>query len=180
MQSIESKDFFSENPIKEFIGAGFEKYRPHWQWERNIPNSSFYFIADGTLTFECESKSFKAQKNDVVFLRRNESAIIKNESDIYSSLYYIAFNYDESIDLCLSTLYKNTSHLHSFKDILDTHRSKAPLSGLKIFHLFAKLLYSLSSENLKSKKDYLLTSRIQSAAEYININYYKNITIEQL
>ena len=70
--------------------------------------------------------------------------------------------------------------MHLFKDILDAHRSMAPYSSLKIMYVFHKLLYSLMLESLKSEKEYLLTSRITAAAEYININYYKNITIEQL
>lgn len=180
MNSIETIDFFTDNPIREFIGAGFEKYRPRWSWERNIHNASLYFIADGSLTFEFESRAFTAHKNDVVFLKRSDNAVIKNETDTYSSLYYIAFNYDENTNLGLSTIYKSTGYAHAFKDILDSYRSGAPFSSLKISHLFLKLLYSLSFDSLQSRKDYILTSRIQSAAEYININYYKNINIEQL
>ena len=56
----------------------------------------------------------------------------------------------------------------------------APLSSLKISHTFQKLLYSLITDNLHSNRDYQLTSRIKAAAEYININYYKNISIECL
>lgn len=180
MSSIETVDFFKNNPVHEFAGAGFEKYRPRWSWERNLRNASLYFIADGSLTFEFGSKSFTAHKNDVVFLKSSDNALIKNSTDSYSSLYYIAFKYDEGTNLGLSTIYKNTGYLRSFKDILDTHRSGAPLSSLKISHLFLRLLYSLCFDSLQSRKDYIITSRIQSAAEYININYYKNINIEQL
>ena len=180
MTEMQRVDFFKDNPVKEFVGSGFEKYRPHWHWERNIANASFYYISDGYLEFEFEDGSFVAEKGDVVFLKRSDKALIKNTTDSYSSLYYIAFNFDEEIQLGLSTHYKSTSYGKLFKDILDSHRSKAPYSSLRISQLFHKLLYSLFIDTLHASKDYILTSRINSAAEYININYYKNITIEQL
>jgi AraC-like DNA-binding protein len=180
MSNFASTDFFSGNPIKEFIGAGFEKYRPQWQWKRNLKNASFYFIADGSLVFESDSFFFTAKKGDVVFLEKNDIATIRNENNTYSSLYYIAFNYDDENALPLSTHYTSTPHINLFKDILDSHRSKAPYSNLRIMYLFHRLIYSLLLDSLKSEDDYILTSRINSAAEYININYYKNITMEQL
>ena len=178
--SITETNFFTENPIKEFIGSGFEKYRPHWQWKRNINNASLYFISEGKLKFQLDTHDFTAQRGDVVFLKKSDIAIIKNEEDTYSNLYYIAFNYDEKTNLCISTILKNTSYEIFFKEILDAHRSMAPLSSLKISHTFQKLLYSLITDNLHSNRDYQLTSRIKAAAEYININYYKNISIECL
>lgn len=180
MNVFENMDFFYENPIREFVGAGFEKYRPHWKWERNLTNASFYYIADGVLEFEYGSFSFTANKGDVVFLGKKDVATIHNTTDQYSSLYYIAFNYEESSPIPLSTHYRQTPYIHLFKDILDAHRSMAPYSSLKIMSLFHRLLYSLLLDSLKTKEEYISTSRINAAAEYININYYKNITIEQL
>lgn len=180
MSDIEKIDFFKSNPFHEFVGAGFEKYRPKWLWERKINNASLYYIASGSLCFELFNKTFHASSGDVVFLKKSDIATIKNETDEYSSLYFIAFNFDETVDLGISMMHKNTGYLQLFKDILDTHRSKSPLSSMRILHIFTKLMYSLSIDNLHTSKDYILTSRIQSAAEYININYYKNISIEYL
>ncbi len=179
MNHLEKIDFFKNNPISEFVGSGYEKYRPHWNWERNIANASLYYIADGFLEFRLGNSSFTAEKGDVIFLKKCDNAVISNTTDSYSSLYYIAFNYSEEI-LGLSTHLKSTPYHHLFKDILDSHRSMAPYSSLKVSHLFYKLLYSLLIDSLQTKKDYILTSRINAAAEYININYYKNISIDQL
>lgn len=180
MTKFEKVDFFRDPPIREFVGAGFEKYRPHWKWERNLANASFYYIADGELRFEYGAYSFKANKGDIVFLGKNDIAEIQNVTDSYSSLYYIAFNYDERFDIPLLTHYRQTPYINLFKDILDTHRSMSPYSSLKVMSVFHKLLYSLLLDSLKTKEDYISTSRITAAAEYININYYKNITMEQL
>ena len=46
MINASEHDFFKDNPINEFVGAGFHKYRPNWGWERKISNASFYFIAE--------------------------------------------------------------------------------------------------------------------------------------
>lgn len=180
MANLETYDFFKNNPVNEFIGAGFEKYRPHSQWIRNINNASLYFIADGSLRFSLKDRHFVAAKNDVVFLKKSDIATISNNDDTYGSLYYIAFNFNEKTELLSETLVQNTEYKHLFKDILDTHLSKAPFSNLKIFHLFLKLLYNLSIDSLRNRKDYITISRIQSAAEYINVNYYKNISIDSL
>ena len=180
MKRLENADFFAGNPICEFIGAGFEKYRPNWKWERNISNASLYYIADGTLQFDLLNESITVQKSDVVFLKKSDIATISNNTDKYSSLYYIAFNYDSNYEPEFQSVTKNTPHLALFKDILDTHRSEAPYSNLRTSYSLQKLIYNLLIESLHTSKDYKLTSRIKSAAEYININYYKNISIDQL
>lgn len=180
MKKTSELDFFGDNPVKEFVGAGFHKYRPCWGWERRISNASFYLIADGKLKFTLHDTVFTAEKNDVVFLKSCDTAIIENEGENYSSLYYIAFNYDEEYDLCIGMINKNTSYRNLFKDILDSHLSKAPFSKLKITQLFLRLLYGLSVDNLHANKDYMNVSRINAAAEYINVNYYKNITMSDL
>ncbi|MBQ7399649.1 MAG: helix-turn-helix transcriptional regulator [Clostridia bacterium] len=180
MLDLQKIDYFADNPIQQFVGAGFEKYRPHWHWERNIANASLYYIADGSLDFEFADSSFTAKKGDVVFLKKSDTAVIRNKTENYSSLYYIAFNYDESRELSMLTYFEDTPYSNLFKDILDAHRSMSHYSNLKICHLFHKLLYSLLMDSLQTREDYILTSRIYAAAEYININYYKNISMEKL
>lgn len=180
MTYFEKADFFMCNPINDFVGAGFEKYRPHWKWNRNINNASLYYIADGSLQFDLHDESFTVNKSDVVFLKRSDKATISNITDNYSSLYYIAFNYDEEFTPELSSVIKESSYRPLFNDILDSYRSGAPYSSLRVKYLLEKLIYSLLIETLHSKKDYILTSRINAAAEYININYYKNISIDKL
>lgn len=180
MMRVEEHDFFSYNPVNEFVGAGFEKYRPNWGWERRISNASFYYIADGCLKFTLQGREFHAEKNDVVFLKKSDVALIENETKEYSSLYYIAFNYDENFDFCINMINKNTGYRNLFKDILECHLSKAPYSRMKIMQLFLRLVYGLSIDKLHASKDYMNVSRVNTAAEYINVNYYKNITMHDL
>lgn len=180
MTDIDSIDFFVSCPIKEFLNAGYHKYRPNWGWERQCNHASLYFIADGSLKFRLHGKEFAAKQNDVVFLRSSDRAVIFNESSSYSSLYFIAFSFDETVDLKINMCTSASGYQKMFKDILETYLSKAVLSNLKISHLFLKLIYNLSRDSLYSREDYIENSRIYETAEYININYYKDITIEQL
>ena len=140
VNSIENKNFFTDNPIKNFVGAGYEKYRPHWHWERRINNASLYYIGDGNLKFTLRNKSFVASKGDVVFLKASDIAVIANESDTYSSLLYIAFQLDETDELLSETVFYDTTYHSFFKEILNAHLSKAPFSNLKILQLLSKLL----------------------------------------
>ena len=180
MSKTKDKNFFLDNPLKDFVGAGFEKYRPHWHWERHLNNASLYYIGDGTLKFILKDKEFIASRGDVVFLKQSDIATIANENDSYSSLYYIAFIIDESEELLTETFFSDTSYRSFFKDILDAHLSRAPFSNLKIHQLLENLIYKLLLDCLNKKEEYVLTSRITAAAEYINIHYYKDVSIEDL
>lgn len=180
MNSIENKNFFTDNPIKNFVGAGFEKYRPHWHWERRINNASLYYIGDGNLKFTLKDKSFVVSKGDVVFLKASDIATIANETDTYSSLIYIAFKLDETDKFLSETVFFDTTYRSLFKEILDAHLSKAPFSNLKILQSLSKLIYNLLNDCLSKNEDYASTSRIHAAAEYININYYKDLSLEEL
>ncbi len=180
LQNIESPDFFNKSPIKSFNNAGYVKYRPGFTWDRDYPHDSFYIVSDGSLHFKLKGKEFTAEKNDVIFLRAIDNAVITNNSPESSALYFIAFEMSENFSVSLSMIYKDTNHLKLFKDINDAYLSKEPLSNLKISHLFLKLIYSLASEELYSSSEYQQHSKIHKAAKYINVHYYKDIRIEDL
>ncbi len=180
MKSIECIDVFNNNPIKSFVNAGFHKYRANWGWERKCSHASLYYIAYGYLRFTVGNKTFIAKSGDVVFLRKSDDAFIYNEGDEYSELYFVAFVYDESVDLGISAVTESEGYIKLFKDILESYLSGARLSNLKISQLLLKLIYNLAKDNLKSQSDYSENARLLAAAEYININYYKDISIDHL
>ena len=180
MQSLENIDFFNDNPIKSFNNAGYVKYRPDFTWDRDYPHDSFYMVSDGSLSFKLKDKEFIAEKNDIVFLRASDRAVISNNTSSVSALYFVAFETKEDTSLNLSMIYKDTNYLKLFKDINDAYLSKAPLSNMKITHLFIKLIYSLASDELYSSTEYQQHSKIHKAARYINVHYYKDIKIDDL
>jgi AraC-like DNA-binding protein len=180
LQNLEYLDFFNNNPIKSFNNSGYFKYRPGFTWDRDYPHDSFYIVSNGSLHFKLKDTEFTAEKNDVVFLKASDNAVITNNSQTHSDLYFIAFETADDFNLNLSMIYKDTNHIKLFKDINDAYLSKEPLSSLKISHLFIKLIYSLASEELYSSTQYQQHSKIHKAAKYINVHYYKDIKIEDL
>lgn len=103
MTTAQGVDFFKSNPIKEFVGAGFEKYRPHWEWKRNLSNASFYYIADGTLEFEYDTFSFTAKSGGGIYkhkllqnhhhrtaLQGNRLFLCTSETAVYKKLRRVA------------------------------------------------------------------------------------------
>ncbi len=180
MQQLESLDFFKDNPIKSFNNAGYVKYRPGFTWDRDYPHDSFYMVSDGSLSFKLKGREFIAEKNDVVFLRASDNAIISNNTNSTSALYFIAFETQADTDLNISMIYKDTNYIKLFKDINDAYLSKAPLSGFKIAQLLIKLIYALASENIYASEEYQQHSKIHKAARYINVHYYKDIRINDL
>lgn len=180
MKGLEQVDFFKDNPIKCFVNTEYCKYKPGFTWDRDYPHDSLYIISDGSLKFTLNDQEFVAEKNDVVYLSFRDKATIANASNDFSALYFVAFQPSEDIELNISMHYKDTNHLKIFKDINDAYLSKAPLSNLKIAQLIIKLIYSLASENIYSSEEYQQHSKIHKAARYINVHYYKDISIEDL
>ncbi len=180
MPKLENVDLFKTCLTDSFINAAFHKYKPALCWKRDLEHCSIYFISEGSLRFTLKDKEFMAEKNDVVFIKGGEVCYIENISDSQSALYYIAFNPNDEVKFNINTFTKNTGYANIFKDILDTHLSQAPLSNLKLSQLFIKLIYQLAVDSMHSKEDYAMISKISAAAEYININYYKNITVDDL
>lgn len=180
MQKLDNLDLFKVNLTDSFVNTAFLKYKPALCWKRELAHCSIYFISEGSLKFTLKDREFMALKNDVVFLKGGEECYIENVSDSQSSLYYIAFYPNENVVFNINTVTKDTGYANIFKDILDTHLSQAPFSRLRLSQLFTKLIYQLALDSMQTRKDYASMSKISAAAEYININYYKNITIDQL
>lgn len=180
MQKLETLDLFKVNLTDSFINTAFHKYKPALCWKRECEHYSIYFVSEGSLRFTLKDKEFMAERNDVVFLKGGEVCYIENISNSQSALYYIAFNPNDDVKFNINTIIKNTGYANIFKDILDTHLSQAPFSNLKLAQLFIKLIYMLAIDSMQSKEDYAVKSKISAAAEYININYYKNTTIDTL
>jgi AraC-like DNA-binding protein len=121
-----------------------------------------------------------AREGDVIFLRSYDEVMMSCNGEDGNAYYFVSFWYDESVDLMIDTLVREAGVTSVFKDIYEAHRSSYKLSGFKTYTLFMRLLYSLSSKTLKADKDYSDTYHIRSAAEYINLNYDKKISIDEL
>ena len=174
-----------ENPIKRFVKSGFHKYRHGFAWERSCDNDSLYYINSGKIKFTLPDREFVAQSGDVILLPANLHATLLNEATENASLFYIAFYMKDGRSVCELGIDEKTSggeagYRHRFVDINDTYLSGAPASLIKAESLFYDLVYELITDKLSSDKKYEADMRIIKSVQYININYYKKISVEDL
>lgn len=107
-----------------------------------------------------------------------------NSSNEEAELFYIAFYMKKGhlaselgIDMVSNG---GGGYRHRFVDINDTYLSGAPACFIRADALFYELVYQLISDKLSSDKRFETDMRIIKSVEYININYYKKITVNDL
>ena len=174
-----------ENPIKQFVKSGFCKYRPGFAWERNCDHSSLYYVNTGKIRFSLPCDKFDAQTGDVILLPKGEGAVLENTSDEEASLFYVAFRMKDGrhaseLGIDMISGKGKAGYRHRFIDINDMYLSGAPACSIKTESLFYDLIYELISDKLTSNKKYETDMRIIKAVQFININYYKKITVNEL
>ncbi len=180
MHNIKDFDNFCANPVTSFKNAGYYKHRLGWTWTHTNEHSTFYCIESGKCMVQTESEQHLCVEGDIIYVKDFENVTLSNASDDDLSYYFISFFNQHDFDFQINTVTKDAGALRIFKDISEYHRSKAPLSKIKVAELFLRLLYNLCSQKLKKSKDYADNYKLLSAVEYININYYKKITPEFL
>lgn len=173
-------DVFSGAHIRAFVDAGYHRYRKNYAWARDCRHCSLYLIAEGSLHFVLHGRAFTARKNDVVFLRADEIALLENNADAPAELYYIAFRADEAFLSCLGEVTHCPDAADCFKALVNDYNSKAPLHGLKIASSLYQILYLIAAGKLCENKEYMQYAEIRRAGEYINTYYYKSISVETL
>jgi AraC-like DNA-binding protein len=180
MNNIKEFDNFTANPITAFKNAGYYKHRAGWSWNNVCEHSAFYCIENGQCEVKTQDKQYICTAGDVIYIKDFENVSLANADQSDLSYYFISFFNARDFDFQINTVTKDTGLLRTFKDISEAHRSGAQFSKIKVAELFLRLLYNLCSQNLKTTKDYNDNYKLLSAVEYININYYKKITPEQL
>jgi AraC-like DNA-binding protein len=120
------------------------------------------------------------REGDTLFLRSCDSPLMYCKNSNGNAYYFVSFFYDESIDLMIDTVVRESGAANLFKDMYESHHSGYELSRLKTYTLFMRLIYTLASKTLKADKMYSDTYHIRAAAEYIHLNYNKKITVEEL
>ena len=179
MESLETADIFTCNPFRAFKNAGFSQYS-RLCWESKQPYDCFYCIIKGAVRLTKDGEDYLLGANDVFFLSSRDHAWIRNEGNEAISYYFISFYSNEEIDLNLRTIYRKMDVVGLFEEILAAHRSTAPLSRLQRAQLFLKLVCTFASCTEDGQQPRTLTARFHAAVEYINVNFDKPITLDQL
>ena len=74
-------DAFSDASIRQFVDAGYYRYRPGYAWQRSCMHSSLYFIAEGRMYFTFSGKKITVGKNDIVFVGAEEIALLESAKE---------------------------------------------------------------------------------------------------
>jgi AraC-like DNA-binding protein len=173
-------DIFSQSPFCSVRNVGYYKQKSGWVWESNCDYACFYCVSDGSLTLEFNNEKRTAYAGDVVFLRSaDRGAILKTDVEDVS-YYFISFYYDESVSLDISLVTNNASATTLFKDVNRAYHSEAYLYKLKVAQLFLEIVHHIATVTAMNTKSYLRASGLRAATEYVNVYYYKKITINDL
>lgn len=180
-RKLKHHDFFKALPFIGFKSSGSYDRLGMWKWRSNCNYACFYLVTRGELFATLDDgRSLIAREDDVLFLRSVDVATMGCNSSDGNAYNFISFYYDEAFDLEIDALIQSADAKKLFVDIYEAHHSTYPLARLKLYSLFMRLVYLLSSKTLKGSKDYSEVSQIQSAAEYINQNCQKKITEDEL
>lgn len=176
-----------EFPLEKFINAGYKEYQPEWKMRRKGEGiNTFYYILSGEFKFILDKKAYICPENTFFYLSDKEKAeIINNSKNKKASLYFITFylkdgfNFnDYGIQRPICDTDKKFNEL--FKLINKTHLSEGAAYKIKEFYKLSHLLYELITYKLNTDESYKIDLRINKAIEYIKVNYYKNITVEEV
>ena len=180
MNNMSEVDIFTTSPFHSVRNVGFYKQKSGWSWESNCGYACFYCVTDGCLTLEINGATHKARVGEVVFLRSGDKgAMLKAENEDVS-YYFLSFYYDESVSLGIGLVVNNAAATALFKDINRTYHSEAYLYKLKVAQMFFEIVHHLATLTAANSESYLRASGLRAATEYVNVYYYKKITLNDL
>lgn len=173
-------------------------------WDKCLPNASYshyrdmhivHFIKSGSGTIETNGKKFTLSANDAYLVRPNILTIQTASPDNPWQLYFFAFNGNLAEKIIEKTVFNNSVYVnvknnHFHKMILDSaiQLNSSPQNQLKKYeHLFKLISFfdisnsdTFNNYNNNSKYDFSYKKDIRKICQYIQLNYPKNITIEEL
>ena len=173
-------------PIDRLINVGYNSYLPSWKMNRSGNKSSLYYILSGTLKFTINNIDYICKENSIFYLTKEENALISNPSMTQKcDLYYITFDFKDNItfkNLYVERPLKalDNKFFNLFKQIHKTHLAEGVAYKIKEFYEFSQLIYELITYKLYTDETFKEDLKISKAVEYMKINYYKNVTVEEL
>ena len=172
-------DIFTSSPIKRIRNTGYYKQKNGWEWESKCDYSCFYCVEKGIITVTVNGKAQHAHSGDVILIKSQDAGakLCAYNGDI--AYYFLSFYCNEDAELGIDTVSKGADALSAFKEFRRAYFSEAPLYRIKVAELFLSILHHLASLKItvyESSSDV----KVRAAVEYINTNYYKRITMDEL
>lgn len=175
-----------EFPIKNFKKAGYHSYLPGWKWIRTADISTLYYILSGTVKVTLNNINYICEENTVFYLSKDETAVISNPSSTQKcSIYFITFEFKDDINFSSFNTERfikdfDNRFLRLFSHIYKIHLAEGAAYKIKEFSEFSQLIYELIVYKLHTDETFRVDLKISNAVQYIKINYYKNITVNEL
>ena len=180
MTNLSEFDMFAKNPIRGIRNTGFYRQRVGWLWENNGDYASVYTVTEGKIEVTVGGERYIAEKGDVIFLRSKDRGATFHAASCDTAYYFISFYYDEEVSLGLDHVTKNAAVTELFKSTNKAFHSEAYLYRVRVAELFLHLLYKLAGLAMSKTKSYRDMEKLFAATEYVNVNYYKKISVEEL
>lgn len=178
--SLKDLDPFVTPPFIGLKNAGYYNQTKAWEWFSDCNYACFYCVTRGGLSILDGDRETVVQEGDTLFLRSTDKVLMQCTDPVGCAYYFISFYYDETCDLMIDTVVKNAAVANLFREIYEARHSASPIGHFNLYTRFVRLIYLLALKTLKSSKEYKHTCHVESAAEYINMNYNKKITIDEL
>lgn len=179
MSELHEFDIFTRSPIRKIRNTGYYKQKNGWEWESRCDYSCFYCVDKGIITVTVNGKTQHAHSGDVILIRSQDAEAKLCACGGDAAYYFLSFYCNEGAELGIDTVSRGADLLSAFKEFRRSYYSEAPLYRMKIAELFLSILHHLASLKItvdESSSDI----KVRAAVEYINTNYYKKITIDEL
>ena len=180
MPDIKDMASLMPHPFRAIRNTGYFTQKRGWEWDSNGDYACFYCVTAGTMTLLLGDEVIHGHEGDAFFLRHLDRGA-RFVADVEDTAYYfISFYYDESTSLGIAPYLKGVAPVDRFKAIHRAHHSEAFLYRLKEAELFLGLVHHLASATADGVEGSSSDARLRAATEYVNIYYYKKISIGDL
>lgn len=179
MSELSDFDVFSSSPIQRVRNTGYFKQKNGWEWESKCDYSCFYCVEKGIITVILNGRTRKAHSGDVIFIKSGDEGAKLSACEGDAAYYFLSFYCEDGVELGIDTLSKGADAVDAFKEFRRAYYSEAPLYRIKVAELFLRILHRLASLNVTLNESGT-DVKVRAAIEYINMNYYKRITVDEL
>lgn len=170
------------------ISSVFHKIRPaNFSFKQTQSNSyRLALILSGSAVYDFGKKRTTVNKNDLIFLKKNETySVTVNETEPWEHI-VITFEVwnDKEIDALPFKFLQKTSHSKQFEEIFKNILNVYNMGGVSYNIEMKSLAYRIISLLLEeNEKQFFKKSKykgIKKAVEFIETNYKEKITVDEL
>lgn len=154
--------------------------------DNNRENYALVFVENGSLFHNRKDKITKIEKGDILLLKKGEAYTISNNpaaKDNCYSFYILSFDIENKSIPFIKRVTK-TDHYEKFLDLFKEGRrctvKMNTAHNLNIKRIVYEILYNLYQEYYTDYTSSLSIENIEKAKNYINENYKRKITIDDL